>query len=146
VEGAGLISDEQLLRYNRQIMLPALDIVGQERLLASSVLVLGLGGLGCPAALYLAAAGVGELVLADDDVVDLSNLQRQIAHGQSDLGRAKVDSAAEALAAVNPDTRIRCIQQRLSGEALEEAVRSVDLVVDASDNFATRLAVNLACL
>ena len=141
-----MISDEQLLRYNRQIMLPALDVAGQERLLSASVLVIGLGGLGCPAALYLAAAGVGELVLADGDVVELSNLQRQIAHGQADLGQPKVQSAAESILAINPDTQLRCIEQKLSGEQLLEAVAAVDLVVDASDSFATRLEVNQACI
>lgn len=141
-----MISDQQLLRYNRQIMLPDLDVAGQERLLSASVLVLGLGGLGCPAALYLAAAGVGELVLADHDRVELSNLQRQIAHGHADLERSKVESAAESIAALNSDTRLRCIEQRLSGESLLDTVAAVDLVVDATDNFATRLEVNLACL
>ena len=141
-----MISDAQLLRYNRQIMLPQLDVAGQERLLASRVLVVGLGGLGCPAAIYLAAAGVGELILADGDVVELSNLQRQIAHTEADVGRPKVDSAAAAIAALNADTRLQCIQQYLAGEALFAQVAAADVVVDASDNFSTRLALNLACI
>jgi len=141
-----VISDEQLLRYNRQIMLPELDVAGQERLLGASALVVGLGGLGCPAALYLAAAGVGKLVLADDDVVEQSNLQRQIAHGEADLGRAKIDSAAASIRAINSDTVLECIGDRLQLEQLREQARAVDVVVDASDNFGTRFAVNQACV
>ena len=141
-----MLTDEQLLRYNRQIMLPQLDVAGQERLLQSTVLVVGLGGLGCPAALYLAAAGVGALVLADDDVVELSNLQRQIAHGTGDIGAAKVESAAASIRALNPDTQLRCLRRRLEGAALTVLVGEVDLVVDASDNFATRYALNRACI
>ena len=141
-----MISDEQLLRYNRQIMLPALDVAGQERLLASRVMVVGLGGLGCPAAIYLAASGVGELVLADGDVVELSNLQRQIAHTEADVGRPKVESAAAAIAALNADTRVQCVPQYLAGETLLEQVAAVDVLVDASDNFSTRLELNLACI
>jgi len=141
-----VISDEQLLRYNRQIMLPDLDVAGHERLLSARVLVLGLGGLGCPAALYLAAAGIGELVLVDDDLVEFSNLQRQIAHGSEDIGQPKVVSAAAAIAAINPDVRLVCIEQRLSGQALRDTVAGVDLVLDATDNFSTRLELNQACL
>ena len=140
------MNDDQLLRYSRQIMLPDFDIEGQQRLLDARVLVVGLGGLGCPVALYLAAAGVGELWLADFDTVDLSNLQRQVAHGTADIGRSKVASAADAIAALNPDTRIRCIDEKLEGRALAEAVAGVDLVVDACDNFATRFALNRACV
>lgn len=141
-----MISDEQLLRYNRQIMLPQFDVAGQERLLAARVLLVGLGGLGCPAALYLAAAGVGELVLADGDVVEASNLQRQIAHGEADLGRLKVESAAAAIANLNRQTRVITIPRRLQLEDLREEVSRVDLVIDASDSFATRLDVNQACV
>jgi adenylyltransferase/sulfurtransferase len=141
-----VISDEQLLRYSRQVMLPQMDVAGQERLLGSRVLVVGLGGLGCPAALYLAAAGIGELVLADGDSVELSNLQRQIAHTQADLGRAKVDSAADRIAALNPDTRVRRLERHLADQALLDEVAAVDLVIDASDRLSTRMAVNLACI
>jgi molybdopterin/thiamine biosynthesis adenylyltransferase len=141
-----VLEDDQLLRYSRQIMLPQLDVAGQEKLLASKVLIVGMGGLGCPVALYLAAAGVGELRLADGDSVDLSNLQRQIAHTESDLGRRKVDSAAASIAALNSATRVHCIAQHLQGQALSEQVAGVDLVVDATDNFSTRLAINLACI
>lgn len=144
--GNTLINDEQLLRYSRQIMLPALDVAGQERLLRSRVLIVGLGGLGCPVALYLAAAGVGHLLLADDDVVEPSNLQRQIAHGQADIGRSKVDSAADSVAALNPDTKITRIEHRMDAENLAQQLLEVDLVVDASDSFATRFAVNRACV
>lgn len=141
-----MISDEQLLRYNRQIMLPKFDVAGQERLLASRVLIVGLGGLGCPVALYLAAAGVGELVLADGDVVEASNLQRQVAHGEADLGRSKVESAADAVTRLNRETRITVIPRRLQLADLREIISGVDLVVDASDSFATRLDVNKACV
>lgn len=140
-----MMNDEQLLRYSRQIMLPDFDIEGQERLLAAKVLIVGLGGLGSPVALYLAAAGVGELWLADHDSVDTSNLQRQIAHGEADIGRAKVASAAAAVRALNENIVLRCIEEKLSGDALAQAVSSVDLVVDCSDNFATRFALNAAC-
>jgi adenylyltransferase/sulfurtransferase len=139
------MDDEQLLRYSRHILLPGLDVEGQEALLRSRVLIVGMGGLGCPVALYLAASGVGELHLADDDTVDLSNLQRQIAHGSADIGRGKVDSVAESIHALNTDIRVVPHSVRLSGEALAEAVAGVDLVVDASDNFTTRFALNRAC-
>lgn len=139
------MDDEQLLRYSRHILLPGLDVEGQEALLRSRVLIVGMGGLGCPVALYLAASGVGELHLADDDTVDLSNLQRQIAHGSADIGRGKVDSVAESIHALNTDIRVVPHSVRLSGAALVEAVAGVDLVVDASDNFTTRFALNRAC-
>ncbi len=140
------MNDEQLLRYSRQIMLPAMDFEGQQRLLDGHALIIGLGGLGSPVAMYLAAAGVGHLTLADFDTVDLSNLQRQIAHGSADIGRPKVASAADSLRALNPDTQIDTLQQRLEGEALRKAVRAADIVLDASDNFTTRFAVNAACV
>ena len=111
-----MLSDEQLLRYNRQIMLPQFDVAGQQRLLNAKVLLVGLGGLGCPAALYLAAAGVGELRLADGDVVDISNLQRQIAHGEADRGRSKVSSAATAIKQLNAQTRMVELPRHLQYE------------------------------
>ena len=141
-----MLSDEQLLRYNRQIMLPDLDIAGQERLLQARVLIVGLGGLGCPAALYLAAAGIGTLLLADGDSVELSNLQRQIAHGEKDIGQNKVASAAASIAALNRETVVKTLPRRLGDEDLRHELGSVDLVVDASDSFATRFAVNRACV
>lgn len=140
------MDDQQLLRYSRQILLPQIDIAGQQRLLASRVLIVGLGGLGAPVALYLAAAGVGSLVLADHDQVDLTNLQRQIIHQTGDIGRPKVESAAEHLQALNPQVHIRRIQQALADTALADAVADVDLVLDCSDNFGTRQAVNAACV
>ena len=140
------MNDEQLLRYSRQIMVSDFDYEGQQKLLSSKVLIVGLGGLGSPIALYLAASGVGELWLADHDTVDLSNLQRQIAHTMENLDRPKVVSAREAIAAINPDVRTQCISEKLTGQFLLDAVAGVDLVVDASDNFSTRFEVNRACV
>jgi len=140
------MNDEQLLRYSRQIMLPSVDIEGQQRLLDSHALIIGLGGLGSPVAMYLAAAGVGRITLADFDTVELTNLQRQIVHGSADIGRSKVDSAAETLHALNPDTHIDTVQEKLEGDNLRQAVREAGIVLDASDNFTTRFAVNAACV
>jgi adenylyltransferase/sulfurtransferase len=141
-----MLTDEQLLRYSRQIMLPDVDIDGQEAWLGSRVLIIGLGGLGSPVAMYLAAAGVGELVLVDDDEVDLSNLQRQIIHSTPRIGQTKVESARQTLMALNPDIRIQTLCERLSEQRLEALVAGVDLVVDCCDNFGTRFAVNRACV
>ena len=140
------MNDEELLRYGRHIMLAEVDYAGQERLRAARVLIVGLGGLGSPVALYLASAGVGELVLADFDRVDLSNLQRQIAHDTASIGELKTESAAHRLRAINPAVSIRQIAERLTEENLATAVRSVDLVCDCSDNFALRFALNAACM
>lgn len=140
-----MLSDDQLLRYSRSIMLPEVDIAGQEAWQAARVLILGLGGLGGPAAAYLAAAGVGTLVLVDDDRVELANLQRQIIHAEQSCGEAKVRSAAASLQAINPGVRLISVEQRLQGEALAQQVAAVDLVLDCSDNFATRFALNEAC-
>ena len=140
------MEDQQLLRYSRQIMLPDVDVAGQQRLLDSRVLIIGAGGLGSPVAMYLAAAGVGQLVLVDFDEVDLSNLQRQILHGSHDLGRPKVESARDTLAVINPEVNITAINEKLEGEALLAEVVKADVVVDASDNFSTRFAVNDACV
>ncbi len=140
------MDDDVLLRYSRQIMLPQIDIDGQEALGRASVLIVGAGGLGSAAALYLAAAGVGRLLIADDDRVDLSNLQRQILHGTDDIGRLKVDSAVDAIGRLNPHVQVIPLAQRLCGDALAEQVANVDLVVDGSDNLQTRLAVNAACV
>ncbi len=139
------MNDEQLLRYSRQIMLPSIGIEGQQRLLDASVLLIGLGGLGAPVAMYLAAAGVGRLTLVDFDQVDLSNLQRQIIHTTDRIGTPKVESAKQALAALNPEIEIECIGHQLEGDELSAQVRRADLVVDACDNFATRFAINAAC-
>jgi molybdopterin/thiamine biosynthesis adenylyltransferase len=140
------MDDHQLLRYSRQLLLPQIDAEGQQRLLDARVLVIGLGGLGSPAAMYLAAAGVGHLVLNDFDRVDLSNLQRQIIHGTEDLGQPKVESARRSLERLNPEVRVEVLDRRLAGAELDEAVAGVDLVLDGSDNFATRFAVNAACV
>ncbi|WP_192037185.1 molybdopterin-synthase adenylyltransferase MoeB [Halomonas sp. YLGW01] len=139
------MNDQALLRYSRQIMLEPIEIEGQERLLESHALVIGAGGLGSPVALYLAAAGVGRLTLADDDAVELSNLQRQIAHGEADIGRNKAASACEAALALNPSCRITAVTERLDGEALAHAVQAADLVLDCTDRFASRYAINAAC-
>ncbi len=139
------MNDEQLLRYSRQIMLPSIGIEGQQRLLDASVLLIGLGGLGAPVAMYLAAAGVGRLTLVDFDQVDLSNLQRQIIHTTDRIGTPKVESARQALAALNPEIEIDCLGHQLEGDELSAQVRRADLVVDACDNFATRFAINAAC-
>ena len=140
------MNDEQLLRYSRQILLDDFDCQGQQRLLDAKVLIVGLGGLGCPAALYLAAAGVGELWLADFDTVEISNLQRQIAHTMADIDRPKVVSASEAITAINPTVKTQCLNEKLTGQLLLDAVERVDLVVDASDNFTSRFELNRACV
>ncbi|MBT5483102.1 MAG: molybdopterin-synthase adenylyltransferase MoeB [Gammaproteobacteria bacterium] len=138
------MNDDQLLRYSRQIMLPQMDIKGQQALLDASVLIIGLGGLGCPAAMYLASSGVGHLILADDDEVDLTNLQRQIAHTTDNVGMNKVTSAGQALAKLNDGVKVTTLKQRLEGEALEEAVKNADVVLDCTDNFSSRFAINAA--
>lgn len=139
------MDDAQLLRYSRQILLPEIGIEGQERLAGARVLVVGLGGLGCPAATYLAASGVGTLVLADGDRVELSNLQRQVLFSDADQGRLKVEAGTDRLRVLNPEVRIEAWPRRLDDQGLAELVPRVDLVVDGSDNFATRFAVNRAC-
>ncbi|MEE3300666.1 MAG: molybdopterin-synthase adenylyltransferase MoeB [Pseudomonadota bacterium] len=140
------MKDEQLLRFSRQIMLPEMDVAGQQKLVDATVLIVGMGGLGCPAAMYLAAAGVGHLIIADDDTVELTNLQRQIAHEHRNLGESKVSSAEASLRGLNPDVCVTQIDKRLEGESLNQAVSGADVVVDASDNFATRFAINRSCL
>ena len=140
------MNDEQLLRYSRQIMLPQVDVAGQEKLLGARVLIIGLGGLGCPVALYLASAGIGTLVLADFDTVDLSNLQRQVAHTTDRIGDNKALSAAAMITALNPTIAVECITEKLAGDALVAEIARADVVVDCSDNFPTRHAVNAACV
>ena len=139
------MNDDQLLRYSRQIMLPSVGIQGQERLRGSRVLVVGLGGLGSPVAMYLAAAGVGTLVTADFDAVDLSNLQRQILHDTNRIGMTKVDSARQTLAALNPEVRVEGYKGSIDEDSLPGLLDGVDAVVDGCDNFPTRFAVNEAC-
>jgi molybdopterin-synthase adenylyltransferase len=140
------MNDDDLLRYSRHILLPQIGIEGQEKLHAASALIVGAGGLGCPAALYLGAAGVGRLVFADADVVDLTNLQRQIGHASLSVGRNKAASLQESVLAINPNIQVDVLAQRLAGEALTSAVKNVDVVLDCSDNFATRHAINRACV
>lgn len=139
------MNDDQLLRYSRHILLPQIGIEGQDSIVSSRVLVVGAGGLGSPAAMYLAAAGVGTLVLADGDTVDLTNLQRQILHSQESIGQPKVASGRDALARLNSGIRVIPVARRLEGAELESEVAAADLVLDCSDNFATRHAINRAC-
>ena len=139
------LSDAQLLRYSRHVLLPQLGIEGQERISSARVLLVGAGGLGCPAALYLGASGVGQLSIADGDNVDLTNLQRQIGHTDNRIGHNKAGSLAHSVRALNAEIEVIALESRLQGEALQKAVAGVDLVVDASDNFATRHAINRAC-
>lgn len=136
------MNDDQLLRYSRHILLPQLDINGQQTLIDSHVMIIGLGGLGAPVSMYLAASGIGKLTLVDDDEVELSNLQRQIVHGQQDIGREKVASAADKLRELNPDVSLQLINQRLDKAGLMVATADVDVLVDCSDNFATRFLLN----
>jgi adenylyltransferase/sulfurtransferase len=139
------VNDDQLLRYSRHILLPEIGVEGQSRILAAHALVVGAGGLGSPAALYLASAGVGTITLADADTVDLTNLQRQIMHTTASIGRPKAVSGVEAIGRINPEARAIALEQRLEGGALDAAVAAADIVLDCSDNFATRHAVNRAC-
>jgi len=140
------MDDDQLLRYSRHILLPEIGIDGQERLRAGRVLVIGAGGLGAPLSLYLAASGVGRLVLCDHDTVDLTNLQRQIVHFTDSIGKNKVDSARETLARINPEVRVEAVPERVAGKRLEDLVQQADVVADCTDNFATRHAINRACV
>ncbi|MDH3979685.1 MAG: molybdopterin-synthase adenylyltransferase MoeB [Gammaproteobacteria bacterium] len=140
------MNDDDLLRYSRQIMLPQIDISGQEKLLGAHMLIIGAGGLGSPAAMYLAAAGVGRLVIADPDTVELSNLQRQLLHRDRDIGREKAESARDTLLDINPHIQVTAINAALHGKQLDEAVRVANVVLDCSDNFDTRFAVNASCV
>ena len=140
------MNDDQLLRYSRHIMLDEIGIEGQERILAAHALVIGAGGLGSPAALFLGSAGVGTLTLVDDDVVDLTNLQRQIAHTTARVGEPKVASAAQAVHAINPHVDVRTVRQRVDGAALDSLVAAADVVLDCTDNYRTRHAINAACV
>jgi adenylyltransferase/sulfurtransferase len=140
------MNDQQLLRYSRQILLPQIGVEGQQKLLDAHVVVIGAGGLGSPVAMYLAAAGVGHLTIADHDNVDLSNLQRQILHHSRDIERPKVESACDTLKALNPEVRVTPLNQRLEADQLNRLASQADVIVDASDNFNTRFAVNSACV
>ena len=140
------LSDAQLLRYSRHILLDELGIEGQQRLLAAHALVIGAGGLGSPVLMYLATAGVGCITVVDDDTVDITNLQRQIAHTLARVGQAKAASAAQTIAAINPEVKVIGLQQRADAGLLDTLVAQADVVLDCSDNFATRHAVNAACV
>jgi len=140
------LSDEQLLRFSRQIMLPNIDIQGQEKILNATVLVVGVGGLGSPVVMYLASAGVGELILVDHDEVEISNLQRQIIHGQDTVGEFKVFSAKKRIQQLNPECSVITINEKLTDENVDELVQQASVVVDCSDNFTSRFALNRACV
>lgn len=140
------MDDDQLLRYSRHILLPEIGVEGQEAITAARVLIVGAGGLGSPAAMYLASAGIGEIVLCDGDTVDLTNLQRQLLHSDASVGINKARSGRDSLARVNPGTRVSTVETRVEGEVLADLVASVDVVLDCCDNFATRHAVNRACV
>jgi len=140
------MNDQQLLRYSRHILLPEIGIEGQQKLLDAHVLIIGAGGLGSPAALFLAASGVGTLTLCDNDTVDLTNLQRQILHRTSSIGMPKTASAQATLADINPDVRVIALNERVNEARLPDLVAQADVVLDCSDNFATRYALNRACL
>ena len=141
-----LMTDDQLLRYSRHILLEEIGVEGQERLMAAHALVIGAGGLGSPVALYLGTAGVGRITLVDHDTVDLTNLQRQIAHNVDRLGQPKAQSAQQAIAAINPEPQVRAVVARADAALLDELVPGADIVLDCCDNFTTRHAVNAACV
>ena len=140
------MNDEELLRYNRQIMLPQIEVAGQQRLSDAHVVIIGMGGLGSPAAMYLASAGIGKLTLVDFDRVEISNLQRQLVHRTSDVGKPKVASARENLLAINPEISIETIDEKTDDFMLDKLAQLADVVVDASDNYETRFAINRACV
>jgi molybdopterin-synthase adenylyltransferase len=140
------MTDEQLLRYSRHILLEEIGVEGQERLLASHALVIGAGGLGSPVALYLGTAGVGRITIVDHDSVDLTNLQRQIAHSLERVGQPKALSARQGIAAINPEVQVEPVVARADAQLLDEWVPQADVVIDCSDNFATRHAINAACV
>ena len=140
------MDDQQLLRYSRHILLPEIGIEGQQKLLDAHVLIIGIGGLGSPAALYLAASGVGTLTLCDNDTVDLTNLQRQIVHRTASIGMTKVNSARATLAEINPNVKVVVLDQRAKQTLLLDRVAQADVVLDCSDNFATRYAINEICV
>ena len=140
------MNDQQLLRYSRHILLDEIGIEGQERILAAHALIVGAGGLGSPAALFLGSAGVGQITVVDDDAVDLTNLQRQIAHTTARVGQSKVQSVAAAVQAINPQAMVQCIQARADAALLDTLVAQADVVLDCSDNYATRHAINAACV
>lgn len=140
------MNDRQLLRYSRHILLPQIDINGQEALIRSHVLIVGAGGLGSPVAMYLAASGIGKLIICDNDNVDLTNLQRQIIHSSAAIGTPKTHSAKKTLAGINPEVDVVTLQEYVADSQLRQLVAGVDVVIDASDNFDTRHSINKACV
>lgn len=140
------MNDDQLLRYSRHILLPQIGIRGQEKLIKSRALIIGLGGLGSPAAMYLAASGIGELIICDNDNVDLTNLQRQTIHKTESIGTPKVQSATRELSKINPDVNIVSVQEYVNEKKLQKLITEVDIVIDTSDNFTTRHAINQVCV
>ena len=140
------MNDDQLLRYSRHILLDEIGIEGQQRILDSHALIIGAGGLGSPVALYLGSAGVGQLTVVDHDTVDVTNLQRQVAHNMARVGSPKVDSIRQAVAALNPEVQVHTVQQRADAALLAELVARADVVLDCSDNYSTRQAINAACV
>jgi len=140
------MDDSQLLRYSRHILLDEIGVEGQERIMQARALVVGVGGLGSPVALYLATAGIGHLTLVDHDTVDLTNLQRQIAHTEARVGQPKVESARQALLAINPQLQVTALSERADAARLDALVTNADVVLDCSDNFTTRQAINAACV
>ncbi len=140
------MNDHELLRYSKQIMLPQIDIEGQQKINDSKMLIIGMGGLGSPAALYLAAAGVGHIVIADFDQVELSNLQRQIIHHTSDIGDDKVNSAKSKLLALNPNIKVTVANEIMHSDNLASLINNVDIVLDGTDNFESRFEINKACV
>ncbi|RBW50537.1 HesA/MoeB/ThiF family protein [Marinobacter sp. F3R11] len=141
-----MLSDDELLRFSRQILMPRFDIAGQEALLSARVLVIGAGGLGCPVALYLGAAGVGHLTLVDDDVIELANLQRQIAFETTQIGESKAEALAARVRSINPAASVNVVNRRLAPDDFAHEVAEATLVLDCSDNFSTRFALNRACV
>jgi molybdopterin/thiamine biosynthesis adenylyltransferase len=140
------MTDDQLLRYSRHILLEEIGVEGQERLMSAHALVIGVGGLGSPVALYLGTAGVGRITLVDHDTVDLTNLQRQLAHNMARVGQPKARSAQQAIAAINPEPQVQAVMARADAALLDEWVPQADVVIDCCDNFATRHAINAACV
>jgi len=140
-----MLTDNKLLKYSRQIMLPQIDIAGQEKLNNAHVVIVGLGGLGSPVAMYLATAGIGKLTLIDDDHVDQSNLQRQIIHNENSIGKSKVNSAKEAIQALNSDCSVNTINKRLNEREFESLLSDANVLVDCCDNFETRFLLNRVC-
>ena len=140
------MDDQELLRYSKQIMLPQIDVEGQQKIIDSTMLIVGMGGLGSPTALYLAAAGVGHIIIADFDQVELSNLQRQIIHRTSDIGDDKVNSAKAKLLELNPNIKVTIANEIVHTDNLSSLIKDVDIVLDGTDNFESRFEINKACV